>query len=338
MEILRLDRTTVDAQVRVYHTAFNKQEPIEETKARWVKKHYNNPIEDSLVFGAIEDGELVGLNAYQPSCYTIDGEKVFLLQSCESGVLPSQQGKGIWGKIVRYAVDYIEKNTKYQAVIGFPNYRNSYPGFKKMGWKTLYEMNNMILVNNVKCFAQSLFGKKQILQLIARISVIQRMPVFVYSLFHKDVRVEECDITDIKWNDDANVVSVDHSENWCRWKADYKQISSLSLRSGEKVLANCLYDIGHYEGNNIIRLEYFSKTSDTNIGSKSLLSHLLNYLKKTHPEAAFVRVWTMNDTELNRDLRQLFFLKSSHPNPFIITEPNIYLAEKDWSLSFFDLD
>lgn len=338
MEIVKLDRTTVDEQVRVYHTAFHKQEPIEETKARWIKKHYENPIEDSLVFGALEEGVLVGLNAYQPSCYTLNGKKIYLLQSCESGVLPTHQGKGIWGKVVRYAVEYIERNTKYQGVIGFPNYKNSYPGFKKMGWKTLYEMNNMILVNNANKFAQSLFAEKKILQILARVSVAQRLPVLLYSLFYKDVRVEECDITDVEWNDDASVVSIDHSEDWCRWKADYKQIHCLSLRRGDKVLANCLYDIGHYEGNNIIRIEYFSKKTGLSIGSIPFLSHFLRYLKVKHPDAAFVRVWTMNDTELNRNLRKLFFLKSSHPNPFIITEPNIYLAERDWSLSFFDLD
>lgn len=338
MEIELLDKSTINAQVRVYHAAFNKQAPIEETKAQWIKKHYENPIENSLIFGAFEEGELVGLNAYLPSCYMLNGEKVYLLQSCESGVLPSQQGKGIWGKVVRYAVDYIEKNTKFVGIIGFPNYRNSYPGFKKMGWKTLFEMNNLILVNNAKYFSKSLFASRKPLQLLARVSIIQRIPVSICALFHNNIQIKECDITDVLWNDDNNKISINHSEEWCHWKADYKNLHSLSLYKGRTVLASCIFGIDHFEGNDVIRLDYFSIAPDTMVSSKVLLSKLLKYLKESYSNAAFVRTWTMSDADFNKDLKSLLFLRSSHPNPFIITEPISDLANKEWSLSFFDLD
>lgn len=338
MEIVLLDNTTIDAQVRVYHAAFNKTAPIEDTKAQWIKKHYENPIENSLIFGAIEEGELVGLNAYLPSRYKLGEETIYLLQSCESGVLPSQQGKGIWGKVVRYAVNYIEKNTKYVGIIGFPNYRNSYPGFKKMGWKTLYEMNNLILANNGKAFAKSLFGERKLLRVLGQVSVLQRLPVGIISLFHNNIRVEENNFKDVVWMDDKDRITIDHFDEWCTWKADYKQMSSITLYKDDIPLASCIYGIDHFDGNEVIRLDHFAVKDGSSISSKVLLSRALSFFKKKYPQAAFVRTWTMNGTDLNRQLKKLLFLRSSHPNPFILTEPTENLANKDWDLSFFDLD
>lgn len=338
MRIVLLDKSSIDAQVRVYHAAFNKQTPIEATKAQWIKKHYENPIDNSLIFGAFEGEELVGLNAFLPSCYMLNGKKVFLLQSCESGVLPSQQGKGIWGKVVRYAVEYIERNTKYVGIIGFPNYRNSYPGFMKMGWKTLFEMNNMILVNNAENFSKSLFVNRKILQLFARIAIIQRIPLGIKALSHRDLTITECSIKDVLWEDAMDKITIDHSDKWCLWKADYKQMHSLSLTLGGRVLANCIYGIDYFEGNEVIRLDNFSVAPESKISTRVLLSKVLKYLKVVCPEAAFVRTWTMNGSSFNKDLKKLLFLRSSHPNPFIISEPTCNLAGKKWSLSFFDLD
>ena len=338
MEIVRLDKTSIDAQVRVYHAAFNKTAPIEETKAQWIKKHYENPIENSLIFGAIEEGELVGLNAYLPSRYKLGEETIYLLQSCESGVLPSQQGKGIWGKVVRYAVEYIEKNTKYVGILGFPNYRNSYPGFKKMGWKTLYAMNNLILVNNAKAFSKSLFGNRKLLRALGQVSILQRLPVSVNSSFHKSIRVEENNVEDAIWVEDKGRITVDHFEEWCRWKADYKHMSSITLYKDDTPLASCIYGIDHYEGNEVIRLDHFAVKGEPSVSSRVLLSIMLSFFKKKYPQAAFVRIWTMNGTGLNSQLKKLLFVKSSHPNPFILSEPINELANKDWALSFFDLD
>lgn len=338
MVITLLDKSTIDSQVKVYHAAFNKQAPFEEVKRQWIKKHYENPIENSLIFGAFEEGELVGLNAYLPSCYKLNGGDVYVLQSCESGVLPSQQGKGIWGKIVRYAVDYIAKHTRYVAIIGFPNYRNSYPGFKKMGWKTLYEMNNLILVNNVKFFSKSLFGNKKLLQFLARVSVVLRTPTFFCSLFQGNLRVKECEMHLVLWNDNPEKLTINHYEEWLNWKADYKMLKSLAVYQGKEIIASCIYGIDHFEGNEVVRLDHLSFSENSKIGKSAILSKLLRFFKKERPNAAFVRTWTMPGSEQTKLYKKLWFLRSSHPNPFIITESEEKLGLKDWSLSFFDLD
>lgn len=338
VEIRKLEADSIEQQVRVFRSAFESTTSIEDDINTWRKKHYENPIENSLIFGAFIGEELVGLNAYLPTIYKLNGKGVYVLQSCESGVLASQQGKGIWGKVVRFAVDYIEKNTKYMAIIGFPNYRNSYPGFKKMGWKTLCEMNNLILVNNAKYFSKSLFGNRKLLQFCARISVVLRTPIYLCCLFRRNLIVKECDISQVFWNDEQDKLSINHSAEWLRWKADYKRLKCLSVYYRSNLIASCIYGIDHFEGNEVIRLDYLSFSDSSTLGKTSVLSKILRFLKKERPNAAFVRTWTMPGNEQTKLFKKLWFLHSSHPNPFIITEPVDNLGLKDWSLSFFDLD
>ncbi len=335
MEIKRLDESTLDSQINVYRQAFGKETPLAEIKEHWIKKHFHNPIESSLIFGAFENGELVGMNAYMPCCYTYKGETIYVLQSCESGVLPSQQGKGIWGKVVRYAVDYIFRETKYVAIIGFPNYRNSYPGFKKMGWKTLFQMNNMILVNSGAAFADSISHGRSAIKLLGRAGVILRIPIWFSSRRYNNAVVGDCPIDMALWDDDSSKITIDHSALWCQWKADYKNLKCVSLQLGGEIVASCIYGIDHFEGNDVVRLDKISFKKDVKISNKCALAKILRLLKKEYPSAAFVRTWTLDNNSL---FKKLGFLKSFHPNPFIITEQNNMLADLPWDLSFFDLD
>ena len=336
MEIVLLTQSTLDEQVQVYCSAFEKGSSFEVIKAHWVKKHYKNPIENSLIFGAFDGDRLIGLNAYLPSIYRVGEKKYYVLQSCESGVLPAYRGKGVWSKIVRFAVEYISNNTRYEGIMGFPNYRNSYPGFKKMGWNTLYQMDNYLLVNNASKFAESIFGGNSVLGFVAGLAVMQRIPIFVFSLFQNRYQIRECFVNEALWNiPDEPALTIDHSEAWCKWKADYKQLRCLLINKSGEPLASCIYGIDMYEGHEVIRLDQFSNNGRTH-GSRRLLSLALAYLKKRYPNAAFVRTWTMPRD--GRIFRKLMFIKSSHPNPFILIDTKGNLKDLRWSLSFFDLD
>ena len=65
---------------------------------------------------------------------------------------------------------------------------------------------------------------------------------------------------------------------------------------------------------------------------------MLKYLKKNVPEAAFVRIWTMGNTEVERLCRKCLMIKSNHPNPFIIKQRGNEYDDSKWNLSFLDLD
>lgn len=335
--IILLDEKTIEQQVIVYRSAFETTSSIEDNLRKWRKKHYENPLGNSLIFGAFINGDLVGMNAYMPVAYYINGERVKMLQSCESGVLPNFQGKGIWKKVVTYALKYIKEETDYKLVMGFPNYINSYPGFKKMGWKTLTNMKNYVLINNLSAF-KSVFRKKSFLFRFALNGLaIQRMLTHIYN--NRKYHVEKIRLEDLIWNNKTfGVLSCDHSIELLKWKRDYKDLFSVCVKEGDEVLATCLYGLSTYNGSVIIKMENFEYCENYSDKSKSLLSSLIVYFSKKYPEASFVRVWAQDNSLQISLLKKLFFVESSHPNPFIISEPDTIYANIPWSLSFFDLD
>lgn len=335
-EIKALDRNTLPDQLCVYRAAFNATKSYEDDNAAWIKKHYENPLGDSLVFGAYFEGKLVGMNAYMPVEYMFQHDAIPMLQSCESGVLPEFQGKGIWSKVVRYALDYIFTNTKYKAVIGFPNYVNSYPGFKKMGWETLFGMDNYVMINNARVFAKTFFDDKKILQLLSRGIVLQKIPTILLSLFHH-YNVGDCEIGDLLWDDDPNVLSATHSDSLVEWKKSYKEIKTIGIKHNDVKVATCIYELSEYNGTAIIKIEKIVP-ANSNENLRPIVVSVLRYFEKHYRQAAFVRIWTMPDSYIKKTLKNLLFIKSSHPNPFIIKQPYHEIGRHKWNLSFFDLD
>lgn len=337
-EIKPLDRSTLKEQIVVYKQAFNSTKNENEIFQIWNNKHYMNPLGDSLVFGAYYEGRLVGMNSYMPVEYMYGNQVIPLLQSCESGVLPEFQGKGIWSKVVRFAIDYIFQNTKYKAVIGFPNYINSYPGFKKMGWDTLFGMNNYVMVNNSKEFSNSLFKGKKALGFFGRLIFLQRIGVWFVGHGYRNYEIDECKLDDLLWDDDQKVLSVTHSKELLEWKKSYKNIKTVAIKVDDKTVATGIYSFGEYDGAQIIKLEKCILFKASPISLQKAVALICKYLVHQYPHIAFVRVWTIPKSALESALKQLLFLKSSHPNPFIIKQNSIVFKDKKWNLSFFDLD
>lgn len=333
-EIKYLNRNTIHDQLTVYRLAFNSPKDDDV----WVKKHYENPLGDSLVFGAYHEGKLVGMNSYMPVEYQYNGKTISMLQSCESGVIPEYQGKGIWSKVVRYAIEYIFRETKYQAVIGFPNYINSYPGFKKMGWETLFGMDNYVMVNNSKEFSKNIFKRKKVLQNFGCFLTVQRLAVWLAGRGYKRFAVGDCEFSELYWDDNPNVFSVTHTDDLLKWKESYKQIKCISIRKDGNPIASCIFSCGDYEGAQIIKIEKCVLSSLSPISQNRAIALFAKYFAKNYPNVAFLRVWAMPDSSLAFSLKQLLFMKSSHPNPFIIKQGNIVFSDKNWNLSFFDLD
>ncbi len=338
IEIKQLDRDTLSDQLMVYRAAFSSSKDYDENKAMWVRKHYENPLGDSLVFGAYSDGKLAGMNSYMPVDYMYQGEVIPLLQSCESGVLPEFQGKGIWSKVVRYAIDHILHETEYHGVIGFPNYNNSYLGFKKMGWETLLEMENHVLINSSKAFADNIFKERKILKRLGRLGFLQRIGVVFTGCGYGKYSIGPCGTGDLVWDDRDDTLTVTHTEELLEWKKRYKGIKTIAIRKDAKTLGTCIYSIGDYNGAKIVKLEKCCVPEASTISLKKAIALFCKYLQRQHPDAAFIRVWTMPDSDWSSALKKLFFIKSSHPNPFIIKQKGNEISNKQWNLSFFDLD
>lgn len=338
IKIALLDESTIEQQVLVYQSAFEPASDLKDTLERWKIKHYKNPLGQSIIVGAFIENQLVGINAYMPVEYHTNNETVKMLQSCESGVLPICQGKGIWRKIVTYAIDYIDKHTDYKLVMGFPNYINSYPGFQKMGWKTVCNMKNYVMVNNLTALKGLFSNRNGIYRFCLNGLVIQRIKTRIYN--RKQYHIEETSVDNLLWNDknQTDTLISTHSARVLKWKQDYKHLYAVCVKVDNTIAATCLYSLGQYESGKIIKLECFECTEQYQKDAKQLLSCVLHYFTSHHPEVAFVRAWAQENTNMNMLLKQMLFASSSHPNPFIVSKPESKYALMKWSLSFFDLD
>ena len=336
IEFKLLNRDTFDEQCYVYSMAFGHKN--KEIHNHWQKKHYDNPLGNSLIFGAYLDNKLVGINCFQPCIYKINGEILKTFQSCESGVLPECQGKGIWGKLMKFAENYIRTNTDCDVLIGFPNYRNSYPGFRKMSWDTICIMNNYLLINNAKSFLQAIIPNRKVLQSILSFFLsFQKSSIKCF----RSKKLYTLPISNdmLIWNGDNNEFSVRFSPECLKWKCNYKQLSSIGVKDKEgKFLATCIYGISKYKEQKIICISRLEFSPNNNVSEKVVLGSLNDYLLKTYPDTAFIRVWIKPNDRYNKLFKRLLFLKTKHPNPFIIKKISEKNVDYKWNVSFLDLD
>lgn len=114
----------------VFNQVFAKQLSAQE----FAYKHYQNPYKVSrpVFHEEAADGEVAGVNAFLGANFLVHNAVHFAAQSCDSAVLPHHQGKGIFSRILRTAEEQLAAES-LAFLYGFPN-KNSYPGFKKLGW------------------------------------------------------------------------------------------------------------------------------------------------------------------------------------------------------------
>lgn len=334
-DVVLLDKSSITQQVQVFKQAFGLDADDEELLEFWEKKHYQNPLGGSLMFGVFIDGVLAGMNAYLPSTFDYHGKTIKCLQSCESGVNPAFQGKGIWATIVRYAVDYIFSQTEYEFIFGFPNYRNSYPGFVKMKWEVVENMKNFIMINKASSFVKTITSNS--------IACALSFPLLLQKFFVKissssKMIIEDCMPDELIWNCDEDYVSVKPSKEWMEWKADYRNEHFLKVQYKGKVIATCIYIMDNFNDASVVRLDRVDIAKNGEVKPKKVMASVLTYLAKKYPQTAFIRIWTTEKSLLYVLFKRLFLLKSSHPNPFILKQREDIYKDVKWNLSFYDLD
>ena len=110
----------IDNYGRVFETVFGGYD-----RARFEKKFLRDIYGDSLFLFAFEGEECVGTQVFWRN--DVGGCRAY--QSCDSAILPGQQGKGIFSSLVRKGVEVLGDVLIY----GWPNC-NSIHAFRKMGW------------------------------------------------------------------------------------------------------------------------------------------------------------------------------------------------------------
>lgn len=337
-EIKRLDKSTIDQQIEVYIDSFNLDDSIHINQIRetWNIKHFENPIADSFIFGAYDGGELVGINAFLNMTYIYKGKRYRVLQSCESGVKSTHQRKGIWKKIMEYAVSYFEENKICDFLIGFPNYVNSYPGFVKLNWKTISNLSNFIFINNGKETVRAFLG---IDSSLCRLFSMQKL--FLCSLKENKYSVKEYSNRsfDKKQWYKQDSVALEVNEAWLRWRVKYKKYNIYTVYYGFDPVLNVVID--KKSKNNVTYYEIIKFfLIDESFSKYELMKHFLLYLTQKK-DCNFIRMSFSNNYEEKKLLKKLGFIETKrHPNPFIVKKINdsLFMDNFIWKPSFWELD
>jgi len=338
-----LDRESIDEQITVYREAFKVQVPFEDTKSTWLVKHYQNPAGNSEIFGAFDGEKLVGINAFMPFVYSFNGKEYRAVQSCISGVLNDYRGKGIWSKIIAFAMDYFKNETDYDFAFGFPNINNSYHGFVKFGWTTVCDMDNYVLINNG---AELMRKKIGALAPLAKVAQLQGTRVRISGKLKKGEKAfgvsREEYMKQLGKLPESRRLRILQSDEFMAWKGDYAELSYMAFSRDDEISAICVYAVGNYGGSDIIKLYSVQSINGAPL-SKHDLAACVRYLQNKYPSAAFIRTWVKHGEEAAGLYSKLRFMKSKHRNPFIVLpfkdEATEMISDaENWQLSFMDLD
>ena len=329
--IKRTDESTVDQQVRVYMDSFgHKPEEFGEVKEKWLAKHYRNPSGPSYIFGAFDGDELVGINCFLRMDYRLNGEPASILQSCESGVLHTHQRRGIWGKIMRFACEYLKNETDAALIIGFPNYRNSYPGFVKMGWDTLFHERNYLLVNNGAQAARMFAGDRWFARLGGPLRM-QRWKVFLNA--KKEYTVSEAQT--FRYTETRGM-KLNVTPAWIEWKKRYAGMMIHEVKKAGQTAAYVLSQEDALDGVKYLKILDVIPVS----GAADAKAAFSSYLRAVRGKGyGVIRAWSKNPGIY----AELGFLEmKKHLNPFItllLKDGKDELKRQDvWDPSFLDLD
>lgn len=343
-DIRLLNVESIDGQISVYHQSFNPHENYEETKMRWQKKHFYNPIHASFVFGAFDGDKLICINAFMPQKYKYRGKILNVIQSCDSGTLPEYRGKGIWSQVIKYAIDYFKKDDFYDFILGFPNYDNSYRGFLKLNWKDVADVANLIMIGNSVEFVKAT-GKIQLTS-ISYVFLLQQLFLKLFAKSNK-YTLKKGAIKDAILYTGNSEISLNTDKSFMQWKMKYRNLESFNVFSQDKLIATCYYSIVNYRNEKVILLFDICVKSDIPTGDiKKIYATCVSELLKLYKNIAFIRIWVMTGNKNYELYKNLLFIKSGHHNKFILYPLNAkHISEKTllnpklWdNISFMYLD
>ncbi|MCX5852800.1 MAG: GNAT family N-acetyltransferase [Deltaproteobacteria bacterium] len=140
----QLDQSTVAQQVALFNQVFCSSR----SEADWLYKHRDNPLSTQYnIFGAVNGGEIIGINGFMPMNFQIEDQALKAVQSCDSAVNPNYRGQGVFAKIITSA-EVFYRDLHVDFLLGFPN-KNSYPVLMKIGWLHLLDMQSIMIPCNI---------------------------------------------------------------------------------------------------------------------------------------------------------------------------------------------
>lgn len=186
-------------------------------------KHFANPDRVRCpVLLHYEDDVPVGMNGFMGQTFIVNNERIKGVQSCDSAVIPKYRGKGIFSMIIRQGEQKVQEEVSF--LFGSPN-PNSYPGFIKLGWKHIGNLNTYMLPIELQACFETFVGMK-LPKFISRIwNVHIKKKLMKIARVCPDVYVQESDECLLS-RDDFSVlnslffISAERSLSYYKWKID----------------------------------------------------------------------------------------------------------------------
>lgn len=340
-DIRIVDIGTIRDQVEVFRESFEIDDNIEDMLTTWRKKHYENPAGNSIIFAAYDGDTMVGINAFMPVGYFYKGSSLRFVQSCESGVRVSYRRKGIWKQIMQAAMRYFESENTFDAMIGFPNYKNSYPGFIRLGWKDVCNMSNSLMVLDGGETIRAFLGKS--LPLVGNIMNIQKVLPFFKS--DKNMSVCKVDINQLDFDYDISTdkIQIDGNKDYLAWKAEYKNVEFFKVKKNNTDILAIICGHEKLDGVEYCEVYRVFPLVSNNSQAKRAFARFVMSLSE-QKKYAFIRAWGHEKQYDSGYYSSSAFIKTtSHPNPFIVYAINkeiddVVIESEKWILSFLDLD
>ncbi len=338
--IKRVSIESVDSQVSLFMQSSSSSD-FQYEKKKWIKKHYANPAGESLIYVAInDDGEMVGITAFLKCNYFYKGILINALQVCEVSVRGDFRRQGIWERIMNYALEDIKENSNADILMAFPNYNNSYLGFKKMGWKTMLEMNNYIMTGNSKAFSKFCFKRIFFFHILFN---LQHLVIdYMYMKNRDKFFVKETTRPfDGVIGDGSCAVKVD--EAFLRWKEEYAKwvVKSIYVKDREVAIFAYAIDVKrNSEVANFIGIRMLEEFEDLKL--EKLIACSIKYILANNPDVALIRTWGETRGVSEKAIRKVKMFRVNHHNPFVYITLNDKSSSdmfiENIKLSFFDLD
>lgn len=148
MEILTLYTSQIDMTLeQKIMNCFNASFDESKLNGYFQWKYRDNPFGDSLHIIVLDDEKVISTRVF----WRLDIDGVESYQCVDTSVLPEYQGKGLFGKTVKAALEVIGDKQIYN----YPN-SNSAPAYLKYGWKVFEESDciklnfSMFMIKNVQ--------------------------------------------------------------------------------------------------------------------------------------------------------------------------------------------
>lgn len=277
-----------------------------------------------LVFN--ETGNLIGANSFFKSEFKQNSKIYNAVQSGDTMVHMNYRGKGLFKKIIQFAsVDL--KNYGVDFIFGFAN-NNSYPGFVKLGFQTLYKVNNYLKILNYEPILQEKLKRIPFASLIGKSIDILKKPIQFksasnYSIIRNTVISEEI-INFISSNINNDLAQI-KDLSLLNWKYIEKPNSNYEILVIKKNLIIEGVFITRIESQNLKSatvMEYFIKNQDD---FHKLLKSIIQHYKKEN--IGYLGTWEIGSNSYKVALLKNHFIKRNLDIYFIVKILNEEVTE-----------